>query len=191
MATPQYENLDDYFDELRNNPTLRNTLRRFFSEVPADCSWCLLYEPHQTCGSKEAYSQRFQESSKFVNELLSAFGFSPVCGVCPGQDSRTTYNNHVCGTNHFKYFSAKLSKDIIKFGPDSVELYQEYEQSWTFVLGEMRINYLTGELRARRRESYVGIQVLSAKQLPTEGLEMSQPPVWKRFEHLLYVLYVL
>eukprot|EP00438_Fugacium_kawagutii_P013359 Skav207028 [mRNA] locus=scaffold2740:321168:321760:+ [translate_table: standard] len=132
-SLPPYENLNEYFDEL-TNPAFSETLRTFFE---LDAHWKLLQEPHQAlAGSKEANAQRFQSSAKFVHDLLSAFGYNPVCNICPGQDSRCTYASHVCGSNHFKFLYEKVRTD--SRGRDMNELKRGYWQSWTFVLGEAR-----------------------------------------------------
>ncbi|CAL1161408.1 unnamed protein product, partial [Cladocopium goreaui] len=170
MAGPEqsipHENLEEYFEELRN-PLFENTIRRFFTDVSKDCNWCLIEAPKEgTPTSRDMYAKRFQDASKFVFELLSAFGISPVCNVCPGQDGRAGYVLHVCGVNHFKYLAEKLSKDRVRC-KDSKELQRQYEHSWTFVLGQVIINYLTGEVRVKRRPSFIGIQVRKAQDLPT------------------------
>ena len=177
MAGPEqsipHENLEEYFEELRN-PLFENTIRRFFTDVSEDCNWCLIEAPKEgTPTSRDMYAKRFQDASKFVFELLSAFGISPVCNVCPGQDGRAGYVLHVCGVNHFKYLAEKLSKDRVRC-KDSKELQRQYEHSWTFVLGQVIINYLTGEVRVKRRPSFIGIQVRKAQDLPTTGRAVSK-----------------
>ena len=46
---------------------------------------------------------------------------------------------------------------------------KQYWQSWTFVLGKVDINYLTGELKVKRKKCFLGLQVQRAEQFPTTG----------------------
>jgi hypothetical protein len=90
---------------------------------------------------QEAYADCFRETSKFLHELLSAFGYAPVCNACPGQDSRAGYVAHVCGTNHFKFLWNNLnnvSKETARLNGQTTE---RYWQSWAFVLGEVRMGF--------------------------------------------------
>ena len=172
MALP-YENLSDYFEELLN-PTLQEAIQQFFTEVSTDCQWCQLFAPQEIPPqSKDVYAKKFKDASTFVNNLLNAFGIAPVCNICPGQDGRAGYILHVCGVNHFKYLSEKLAKDKARYANAanaSTEIQKQYWQSWTFVLGEVKINYFTGDVLARRRPSYLGIKVRLADQLPSAGM---------------------
>lgn len=154
-----YEDLSDYFPQLENS-AYEETLRTFFTDVSLDGAYCLLKEPDDTLPSKDSYTKRLQSSAKFINELLSAFGISAVCTICPGQDSRAGYVHHVCGPHHFKWLQEKFTRD---------KMPKQYWQSWTFVLGKVDINYLTGELKVKRKKCFLGLQVRRAEQLPTTG----------------------
>ncbi len=164
-----YEDLAAYFPEL-TNADYANTLRIFFDpkRVTLDGQWCSLQEPREMPQSKEAYSQLFQFVSNFTNDLLNVFNLSPICKNCKGQDSRTTYAKHVCGAPHFKFVYQKLEDPKIRSLPTD-DRRNYFWQSWIFVLGEVSINYLTGELLVRRRPSYIGLSVHRVEELPSEG----------------------
>ena len=163
-----YEDLQEYFPELEN-PAYEETLRTFFTDVSLDGAYCLLKEPEDTLPtSKDSYTKRLQSSAKFINELLSAFGISAVCTICPRQ-GRAGYVHHVCGANHFKLLQEKLTTDKKTYGSELGEIRKQYWQSWTFVLGKVDINYLTGELKVKRKKCFLGLQVQRAEQLPTTG----------------------
>lgn len=166
-----YEDLAAYFPEL-TNPDYANTLRIFFDpkRVTLDGQWCSFQEPRAMPQSKEGYSQLFQFVSSFTNDLLNVFRLSPICKTCPGQDSRTTYAKHVCGAQHFKFVYQKLEA-MIRSSPSlpTDDHRNHFWQSWIFVLGEVSINYLTGELLVRRRPSNIGLSVHRVEELPSEG----------------------
>lgn len=157
---PGYERLEKYFPQ-RNDPPARAALSRFLNVTQPDESWWVANAREQVLPqSKEGYSKMMQEPTQFIMNLLEQFHISPVCKICAGQDSRTTYTNHVCGRAHHSQLWAKRERSC----QDEAALWQH----WTFILGEVKVNYITGELQMKRRKSRIGLNVQSLSELPTE-----------------------
>ena len=157
---PGYERLDKYFP-LRDDPSAQAALTKFLNVTAPDDGWCMVHEKEALPQSKEGYAKMMQEPTQFVMTLLEPFQISPVCRICAGQDTRTSYQGHVCGRAHHSQLWVKLGRSQDEAG---------FWQNWQFILGEVKINYKTGELQMRRRRSRIGLNIQKLVELPTEDM---------------------
>ncbi|CAJ1349304.1 unnamed protein product [Effrenium voratum] len=143
------------------DPSYSTTVNRFFREVSEDAQWCVLETAAERSilSSKEAYTKKLEKTAQFTMELLDIFGIAPLCMVCPGQDSRTTYKGHVCGRAHFGF----VFKHI-------VDRQASPWQKWSMLLGEVMVNYVTGELWAKRFLFRPGLNIYRVQDLPASDI---------------------
>ncbi|CAK9012786.1 unnamed protein product [Durusdinium trenchii] len=162
-----YERLADYFEGLAQ-PQLQKSLHYFLQNTSPDGEWSVLQEGARVLAqNKEGMQKIIQEPATFVMDILTVFGISAVCKICPGQDSRTTYAGHVCGKSHW----GSVYRTQQEAGSAMENQKDRFCQHWIFVLGELMINYLTGELRAKRSPCHLGLRIGHCWELP-------EPEVW-------------
>ena len=159
MAAPaEFEDLAEYFPALANDPT---AVQRFLAVTSQDEYWCVVHPQALAAPrARDDYAGMMREPAQFVMDLLQTFHISPVCRVCAKQDQRTTYPNHVCGREH--HTQVWHTREGSKQGEAA------FWQHWIFILGEVRINYITGELLMKRCRSSIGLNVKSLLELPSD-----------------------